>query len=112
MQEKTQILIYFFAENINRSIFAGEKKHNLYIMELRVKEICKERGILFKDLAAKLGVTDVSLRSTIQGNPTISSLEKIADALGVEVAELFRPSDNAKIICPHCGKPIIIKAEK
>ena len=30
----------------------------------------------------------------------VASLEKIADALGVEVAELFRPSDNAKIICP------------
>jgi predicted RNA-binding Zn-ribbon protein involved in translation (DUF1610 family) len=42
----------------------------------------------------------------------VASLEKIADALGVEVAELFRPSDNAKIICPHCGKAIILKAEK
>ncbi|MBR1502127.1 MAG: hypothetical protein IJ616_09245 [Bacteroidales bacterium] len=42
----------------------------------------------------------------------IASLEKIADALGIEVAELFRPSDNAKIICPHCGKAIILKAEK
>ena len=81
-------------------------------MDLRIKELCKERGILFKDLAAKLGVTDVSLRTTIKGNPTIGSLEKIADALGVEVAELFRPSDTSKIICPHCGKPIIVKLEK
>ena len=42
----------------------------------------------------------------------VASLEKIADALGVEVAELFRPTDNAKNICPHCGKAIILKAEK
>ena len=49
-------------------------------MELRVKEICKEKGILFKDLAEKLGVTDVGLRKQVQGNPTIGTLEKIAEA--------------------------------
>jgi len=80
-------------------------------MEYRIKELCKERGILIKDLAKKVGITDVGLRQSLNGNPTIGTLEKIADALGVEVAELFRPSDNAKIICPHCGKAIILKAE-
>lgn len=73
-------------------------------MELRVKSICKEKGILFKDLAAKLGVTDVSLRSTINGNPTIASLERIASALDVEVGELFAKSDPGVFTCPNCGK--------
>lgn len=63
-------------------------------MELRVKEICKEKGILFKDLAEKLGVTDVGLRKQVQGNPTIGTLEKIADALGVNFIELFVYSIN------------------
>lgn len=81
-------------------------------MEYRIKEISKEKGILIKDLAQKIGITDIGLRQSLNGNPTIGTLEKIADALDVEVAELFRPPDNAKIICPHCGKPIIIKAEK
>ena len=58
-------------------------------MELRVKEICKEKGILMKDLADTLGINRVSLTSMINGNPTISTLEKIADALGVSVVELF-----------------------
>ena len=81
-------------------------------MEFRIKEICKEKGILIKDLAQMLGITDVGLRQSLNGNPTIGTLEKIATALGVEVVELFRPSDGSKIICPHCGKPIVVKLEK
>ena len=51
-------------------------------MEFRIKEICKEKGILIKDLAQMLGITDVGLRQSINGNPTIGTLEKIATALG------------------------------
>lgn len=79
-------------------------------MELRVKEICKEKGILFKDLADKLNVSDVGLRKQVQGNPTIGTLEKIAEALGVSFTELFEQpkSDTASLTCPHCGKSIEI----
>lgn len=78
-------------------------------MRLRVKEICKEKGILFKDLAEKIGVTDIGLRKSIQGNPTLESLEKIAIALGVGVVDLFdQGSDNAVIVCPNCGKQITL----
>lgn len=75
-------------------------------MDLRVKEICKERGILFKDLADKLGVTDVGLRKQVQGNPTIGTLEKIAEALDVDFMELFAKDGSADpntITCPKCG---------
>ena len=60
-------------------------------MELRVKEICREKNVLMKDLADTLGINRVSLTSMINGNPTIQTLEKIASALGVEVIELFEP---------------------
>lgn len=80
-------------------------------MEYRIKELCKERGMLVKELAQKIGITDIGLRQSLNGNPTIGTLEKIASALGVEVAELFRPSGDTKIVCPHCGGEIIIKAE-
>ena len=79
-------------------------------MELRVKQICKEKGILFKDLAAAVGVHYVTLRSSLQGNPTIGTLEKVATALGVSVPELFAPQPTNTITCPHCGK--LIKVEK
>ncbi len=58
-------------------------------MNFRIKELCKEKGILFKDLAAAVGVHDVTLRASLQGNPTIGTLEKVAGALGVDIVELF-----------------------
>jgi transcriptional regulator with XRE-family HTH domain len=80
-------------------------------MNFRIKEICKEKGILFKDLVARLGITDVGLRQSLQGNPTIGTLEKIAKVLDVEVTELFAPPKQGVVSCPHCGKPINIKIE-
>lgn len=58
-------------------------------MDFRIKELCKERGILFKELAHKLGITDVGLRQSLQGNPTVGTLDKIAAALNVEIVDLF-----------------------
>lgn len=60
-------------------------------MDLRVKELCKAKGILFKDLAGLVGVHEVSLRSSLNGNPTLGTLQKVADALGVDFMELFAP---------------------
>lgn len=82
-------------------------------MNLRVKEICKEKGILFKDLADCLNITDVGLRKQVQGNPTLETLYRIADALNVSITELFEPSksDTASLACPHCGKTIKVKID-
>lgn len=79
---------------------------------IRIKELCRERGILVKDLAEKLGITSIGLSKSInQPYPQLQTLEKIASALDVEVSDLFRPSGETKIVCPHCGGEIIIKAE-
>lgn len=79
-------------------------------MVIDIKHLLKDRGIQFKELASQLGVTDVALRQSLNGNPTYSRLKEIADALGVEVAELFA-SSKSQVICPHCGKLINIKIE-
>ena len=79
-------------------------------MDFRIKELCKEKGLLFKELAQQLGITDVGLRQSLQGNPTIGTLEKIAAVLGVSIPELFAPQPTNTITCPHCGK--LIKVEK
>jgi regulatory protein len=49
----------------------------------------------------------------VNGNPTVETLNKIADALCVPVTELFeRPkNDTVSLTCPHCGKSITLKAE-
>lgn len=61
--------------------------HN--IMNLRVKEICKAKGITIGDLSKKIGMVRESLSRAINGNPQLDTLEKIATALDVEIVELF-----------------------
>jgi len=78
-------------------------------MDFRIKELCKEKGLLFKELAQQLGITDVGLRQSLQGNPTIGTLEKIAVALGVSVPELFAPQPTNTITCPKCGTVLEVK---
>lgn len=58
-------------------------------MDLRVKEIAKAKGMQMQQLADILGFTRTNLTASINGNPTLSTLENIAKALGVEVTELF-----------------------
>ena len=62
-------------------------------MDLRVKEVCKEKGVTLAEVASKIGVAQASLSKMLGGNPTIGTLEKIADALGVPVTELFEKSN-------------------
>lgn len=61
----------------------------------RIKELCKERGILLKDLAARLNITAIGLSQSInQEYPQLQTLERIANALDVEVSELFAPKED------------------
>ena len=78
-------------------------------MNLRVKEICRERNIMLKDLASMIGITEVGLSKSLNGNPTLSRLEEIAKALDVSIVELFEKKEASSYTCPHCGKPINIK---
>lgn len=72
-------------------------------MGLRIKEILKEKGQTQKDLAQRMGVAEISLSRSINGNPNLETLQKIADALEVEISELFAPKETDTIICPKCG---------
>lgn len=58
-------------------------------MELRVKELCKEKGLKMSDLADRMCINQANLMASIKGNPTLSRLKDIATALGVEISELF-----------------------
>jgi len=58
-------------------------------MDLKIKEICKQKGLTLQQVAEAMGVNRVSLSNSINGNPTIGTLEKVAAALGVEVTDLF-----------------------
>lgn len=75
-------------------------------MKLRIKELCQLRNITQKDLAEKLGVSEVTLSRASSGNTSLPLLEKIALSLGVEVSELFAPASSGSMVCPACGAKI------
>ncbi len=92
-------------------------------MEIKdnVKRLCKLRNITQRQLAEKIGVSDNSLSMTLsKNNPQLSTLQTIAEALGVSVSQLLQTpeeweqqneqqpaEENAKVLrCPHCGEEI------
>lgn len=81
-------------------------------MELRILEICKQKGITQKMLSQKTGLTETGISKALSGNPRLDTLNKIADALGVKITDLFANGDNkTSLVCPHCGKEINIIIE-
>ena len=86
---------------------------NSQTMKKRVKELIKEKGYTQEAFAKALGISRESLLKTIDGNPTIDTLRKFCDVLGVEVWELFdgAPRVADGLSCPHCGKPLKIRIE-
>ena len=85
---------------------------------MRIKEVIKEKGYTQKEFAEKLGMSTVGLAQIVAGKPSYTTLEKIADALDVEIWELLVSKDEIvgkidgfSLACPHCGKNINIKVE-
>lgn len=64
---------------------------------LRIKQLVKEKGMTMAEVAKKLGVNPVNLSSAINGNPTLSTLSKIAEVLNVEVADLFERENKTSV---------------
>ena len=63
-----------------------------------------------EDLAKRLGIRPSSLSQAISRNRLSADyLERIADALNVDVGELYE--HDTTLICPHCGRIIRLKAE-
>jgi len=81
-------------------------------MELRIKEIIKQKGFTMQEFADKLGIARVNLTKAIKGNPTKDTLEKIAAALQVSVTELFEQPKSNEINCPNCGTRLVLNEKK
>ena len=58
-------------------------------MKNKIKDVLKEKGMSQKELADKIGVSEVGLSKSINGNTSKQMLEKISDALSVTVDELL-----------------------
>ena len=59
-----------------------------------ITTIKKQNGLQMKDVASKMGITPESLSRSIHGNPSLSTLHSIADALDVPVSHLLSETVN------------------
>ena len=80
---------------------------------LYIKDALKQRGLTQNDLAGRLGINRVSLSRLLsdKNDMRISTIKKIADAIGCDVTEFFKPAataDHNIITCPHCGEKLVI----
>ena len=80
---------------------------------MHIKETLKKRGLKQIDLADRLGINRVSLSRLLsdKNDMRISTIKKIADAIGCDVSEFFTPAEkenNNTITCPHCGAKLEI----
>ena len=78
-------------------------------MALQIKKALKAKGISVQELADKIGINRVSLSNQINGNPTVETLTRIANAIGCDVSDLFEQPANEVVNCPYCGGKIKIE---
>lgn len=81
------------------------------VMSLRIKEVIKEKGLTIEKVADRMGINRVGLSNHINGNPSVEVLQRIADALEVNITELFEPPKSDVIICPGCGTRLKVTKE-
>ena len=81
---------------------------------LRIKEIMKSKGINTVDIAVMFNVSRETVSRQINdSNMTIATLQRYADILNVQVADLFEQEGRKQsIICPHCKQEIILTAKE
>lgn len=72
-------------------------------MELRLKEILSQRHITLKEFAAGSGISQSNLSNYINGNisPTLDTLNRIAENLGLEVTDLFKEKDDIELYAKY-----------
>jgi len=84
---------------------------------MNVKGLIKKKGFTIEQVAAKMGVTRITLTQSLSGNPTINTLQRIADAIGCKVGDFFvdEISDNKdlnSLVCPNCGAELELKMKE
>ncbi len=92
-------------------------------VNLRIKEICKEKGITLEALAKRLGILRTSLAQAMSRDSfSTKKLGEIADALDVPVWQLFVSADDIVAsqtvkshdgcVCPVCGAHLRLVADE
>ena len=57
---------------------------------LKAKEVIKEKGMTIEEVARKIGITKGTRSAALNGNPTVSYLKRVADAIDCDIRDLLR----------------------
>lgn len=73
-----------------------------------VKSVIRKKGYTFEQVAEKMGITRITLTQNLGRNPTINTLQRVADAIGCKVGDFFvddvsEAEGSNTIVCPKCG---------
>lgn len=81
--------MYIILHTKNFSTFASKHKNKKYMIV--ISKLIKEKGYTIEEVAKKMGVSRISLAQTIavSANPTVATLQRIADAIGCKVSDFF-----------------------
>lgn len=83
-----------------------------------IKRVIKEKGLTLEQTATKMGISRITLMQSLGGNPTVNTLQRVADAIGCRVVDFFADEieestpQTPTFICPHCGKPLDVVVQK
>lgn len=81
---------------------------------IRIREALSENGVTIEELRKRMNVNRQTIYYYIEQddkNP-VTQLQKIADAIGCDLMDLFIPKNSQQLICPYCKNQIKIKIEK
>lgn len=73
-----------------------------------VKRLAASRNMKLIDVAKAMGIVPQRLNSILTGQASLASLQAVADAIGVELYEIFKDTEATPLICPHCGHTLHI----
>ncbi len=84
------------------------------MLTLRIKELCREKGITLNDLAAKIGVSQPSISGMSTGRikPSFETLEKLSTALDVPVGVLFERRGDFIAFVRRNGETLTFETER
>ena len=82
----------------------------------RILAVMERQTINKKQLAERMGLQAQNINSTVLDNPKFDTLEKVAHALGISLAELVEEEDcntesEPQQRCPYCGHELNIRLE-
>ena len=98
LRTREQFFIDLISPNLNSTIASSSRPKKRSKMQLRIKEVAKEKGITINSLAEIVGITRANMSNIVNGKstPLLDTLERIANALNVDITDLFKKNDSGE----------------